>query len=398
MLKWPSLLLLLCVSASGARLFGGLLANKGRKVRGGAPRKVAAAKAAAAAAANTAQVTDSAAPWRAWRADHCQVKIYTVYADLREVFKKDGEQGLAQHYSQWGRGEGRNCNTTVINVWQQDHCTVEYYTQDQDLNQLFKSEGEDGLMLHYVKYGRGEGRNCNTSCIDKYKYEVPPRIPSHTGPSIGRLNVLVPMRGREEHLQKFIPAFLSSMEHNGIEARIFVVEQKDAGHWNKGRLFNIGFQQATAHKLAFGEASWLFSDVDVFETVPGRLAYKDCISASDGSIHHLYGIGGGNSGNKTYGEGVLGGMFCLPSRLYTNVNGFSNRFWGWGFEDSDFEHRMRAAGVAVNRSALIPRLGARGDCLSEIGLADLPTPRRQIKVCVVCVVWWYVLCGTNGVG
>jgi hypothetical protein len=166
------------------------------------------------------------------------------------------------------------------------------------------------------------------------------------------------------------------MEHNGIEARIFVVEQKDAGHWNKGRLYNIGFQQATAHNLAFGEASWLFSDVDVFETVPGRLAYKDCVSASDGSIHHLYGIGGGTS---MYTEGVLGGMFCLPSRLYTNVNGFSNRFWGWGFEDSDFEHRMRAAGVAVNRSALIPRLGARGDCLSEIGLADLPTPKQQIK-------------------
>ena len=224
----------------------------------------------------------------------------------------------------------------------------------------------------------------NTSCLAEYGYNLPPRIEYHFGSSAKKLNVLVPMRGREIQLALFIPSFLKSMQYNAIDARIFVVEQKDKGPFNKGRLLNIGFSQANERGLAHKEANWLFSDVDIFETTPGRLAYRDCMANPDDStvaqqseIHHLYGIGGDPAQKKTYSEGVLGGLFCLSSAMYSSVNGFSNQFWGWGFEDSDFEHRIAAKGAAVNRGALIPRLGDHGDCFSELGLADLPTPKKQ---------------------
>ena len=79
----------------------------------------------------------------------------------------------------------------------------------------------------------------------------------------------------------------------------------------------------------------------------------------------------------TYPVGVLGGVFCMPSNVYSEVNGFSNRFKGWGYEDLDFETRVRAAGVAINRSKLVPRLGVRGDCYAEMGLADLSAPAAE---------------------
>jgi hypothetical protein len=117
-------------------------------------------------------------------------------------------------------------------AWRQDHCQVEIYTAAySNLVRMFESQGEAGLASHYSSFGRQEGRICNTSCIERYRYELPPRIAMHTGPSNAKLNVLVPMRGREEHLRKFIPAFMNSMKYNGIEARIFVVEQMDEGEW-----------------------------------------------------------------------------------------------------------------------------------------------------------------------
>jgi hypothetical protein len=42
---------------------------------------------------------------------------------------------------------------------------------------------------------------------------------------------------------------------------------------------------------------------------------------------------------------MVGGVLAITKAQYLAVNGFSNRYWGWGGEDDDFGYRW------------IPRLG-----------------------------------------
>ncbi|VDN08847.1 unnamed protein product [Dibothriocephalus latus] len=37
----------------------------------------------------------------------------------------------------------------------------------------------------------------------------------------------------------------------------------------------------------------------------------------------------------------LGGIMLISRETFTRVNGFSNRFWGWGREDDEFGHRLK---------------------------------------------------------
>lgn len=44
----------------------------------------------------------------------------------------------------------------------------------------------------------------------------------------------------------------------------------------------------------------------------------------------------------------IGGVIIISRESYRQINGFSNRFWGWGKEDDEFGLRLRAANLAVS--------------------------------------------------
>jgi hypothetical protein len=88
------------------------------------------------------------------------------------------------------------------------------------------------------------------------------------------------------------------------------------------------------------------------------------------TAHHLYGMASRRiinrqPGKKKHGEksgpsaeilgDPLGGIFCMPTRLYEAVNGFSNRFYRAGLEDVDMARRITHHGV-IDRSYFIPRV------------------------------------------
>jgi hypothetical protein len=320
-----------------------------------------------------------------WQENHCNL---TLYLEINPDVPRD-EHKAKSHYRMSGHGQGRICDR---DLWQENHCNLTLYL---DSNPDVPRD-EQKAKSHYRMSGHGEGRNCNKPCLSRYSYELPPLRPPSPSKSGNILNVLVPIRNREEHLRAFIPAFSKSMQHNAINAKVFVIEQVGDGLWNKGQLFNIGFAQALAKGLADRRSNWLFTDVDVFELQPGRLAYSVCVKPGLAKVQHLYGIGATDEvpWRSDYGNSVLGGVFCMATKLFVDVNGFSNEYWGWGFEDLDFEQRIRTAAVdpsvkvgrlsrghalkhVVQRGSLVPRLGARGDCLNALGIADLPTPVNQ---------------------
>ena len=144
-----------------------------------------------------------------------------------------------------------------------------------------------------------------------------------------KLGVIVPYRNRYEHLLKFKMAIQAKLYESRIPYELIVVEQDDAESFNRGKLLNIGFIQA--EKLGCDYV--VFHDVDM---VPQKVDY----SYADHPMHLA-------TQDIPFDE-YFGGITMFPMEDFKKINGFSNKYWGWGFEDDDLLWRCRLRGVMLN--------------------------------------------------
>ena len=42
---------------------------------------------------------------------------------------------------------------------------------------------------------------------------------------------------------------------------------------------------------------------------------------------------------------IFGGVSAMSTKDFKKVNGYSNKFWGWGGEDDDMRQRIKSAGL-----------------------------------------------------
>ena len=80
------------------------------------------------------------------------------------------------------------------------------------------------------------------------------------------LAILVPYRDRAAHLEKLVPALSKLLRKRKLRATIFVVEQGNAKEWNKGIVYNAGFDHV---RRRYGAECFAFHDVDF---IPKRAA------------------------------------------------------------------------------------------------------------------------------
>lgn len=147
--------------------------------------------------------------------------------------------------------------------------------------------------------------------------------------------IVVPYRNRLEHLRVFASHMVEFLR--GHFFSILVVEQADNRPFNRGALLNIGSLLAPATDYI------AFHDVDMLP-VDGTCDY----SAPATGICHLAGRA------EQFGYGLPYGNYCggvlLVSRIaFSAINGFSNRYWGWGCEDDDLVLRCWSENIAVER-------------------------------------------------
>jgi hypothetical protein len=132
---------------------------------------------------------------------------------------------------------------------------------------------------------------------------------------------------------------------------IHIVEQADALPFNRGRLINAGFA------LVGDSADYLcLHDVDLlplwsdyaFPMHPSRLCWY---GSPNSQQKHLY----------------IGGVTAISCADFRLLNGFSNDYWGWGYEDHDLRLRMIATGLKAEardgayRPLAHPHNGFSGD-------------------------------------
>ncbi|CAG5031430.1 unnamed protein product [Parnassius apollo] len=150
--------------------------------------------------------------------------------------------------------------------------------------------------------------------------------------------ILVTYRNRQNQLDVFIPYMHNFLRKQGIHYSIYVIEQQDDKAWNKGALYNIGAKQAVADKFP----CLILHDVDLLPLDVGNL--YACLreprhmSASIDKFRYVL----------TY-DYLVGGALAIRTDQYMAVNGFSNRFEGWGGEDDDFAARISAKNLKILR-------------------------------------------------
>lgn len=141
-----------------------------------------------------------------------------------------------------------------------------------------------------------------------------------------KLGIVVPYRNRYEHLSIFQEAISRYFTRLDIDYCVIVVEQDNGKAFNRGKLCNIGFKEAKRQRCDYV----VFHDVDM---IPIDVDY----SYSDKPVHLI----SDNLPFKTY----FGGLTLFPADLFRKIDGFSNEYWGWGFEDDDLRYRCIREGI-----------------------------------------------------
>jgi len=170
------------------------------------------------------------------------------------------------------------------------------------------------------------------------------------------LSIIVSYRNREDELEQFLPHMNNYCKYLNIDYHIYIVNQNDDEDFNKGLLYNIGVKILTNKKTFL-----CFHDVD---TIPlkGTNYYKP----EDGEINHLYGY-----------TNTLGGVFTINYDDYININGFSNKYYNWGFEDNDFYRRAVNNNIIINNNFLYERYDK--NCFKELN-EDKEAPVKKMSL------------------
>ena len=152
-----------------------------------------------------------------------------------------------------------------------------------------------------------------------------------------KLGVIVPYRDRYQHLYDFKNSIIKYLESKSIDFELIVVEQDDKKTFNRGKLLNIGF--IYAKKLDCDYV--VFHDVDM---IPNDVDY----SYSDFPVHLANNFNSIKEFKRIVFDEYFGGVTLFPVDMFEQINGYSNEYWGWGFEDNDLLFRCKVNGIPLD--------------------------------------------------
>jgi hypothetical protein len=147
---------------------------------------------------------------------------------------------------------------------------------------------------------------------------------------LNKLAIIVPYRNRFEHLEKFKSHMMEYLSDKGINYEIIIVQQDDAKLFNRGMLLNIGFTYAKKYKCDYV----VFHDIDM---LPISVDYSYSFIPIHMSTHFSL----DDVSKRTIFDEYFGGVTMFPIEYFESIDGYSNKYWGWGFEDDDLFLRCK---------------------------------------------------------
>ena len=161
-----------------------------------------------------------------------------------------------------------------------------------------------------------------------------------------RIGIVVPYRNRERHLVNFIPHLISYFHREAAKKiadfKIIIVEQDDDLPFNRGGLLNAGFLTVAdlVDYVCFHDVDYLPMWADYSYTAsPTRIIWWGM---------HARPIRVNDPARWTAAPKIgLGAVTLFANEQFRKVNGYSNRFFGWGFEDKDLAARCRLHSLTI---------------------------------------------------
>lgn len=148
-----------------------------------------------------------------------------------------------------------------------------------------------------------------------------------------KVAIIVPFRKRETQLVTFRRHMHPILSRQGLNYRIYVVEEMDDMPFNRAKLLNVGYVQASMDK---DYDCYIFHDVDFL------LANDHLIYNCTNSPAHFGVSASQNKHSLPYWQ-YFGGVVAFNKNDFIRVNAFSNCYWGYGGEDDDMYKRYKLA-------------------------------------------------------
>ena len=140
--------------------------------------------------------------------------------------------------------------------------------------------------------------------------------------------LIVPYRDRASHLRQFVPRYQSI-------GNIYIIEQEAGKPFNRAKLLNVGYQlfKDQFDYFATHDVDMMLSKGDYSRpTCPTHLATR----CSQFRYRLPY---------PTY----FGGVVLFTNKDFEALNGYSNRFWGYGGEDDEMYDHVLKSGFKIER-------------------------------------------------
>jgi len=173
-----------------------------------------------------------------------------------------------------------------------------------------------------------------------------------------KLGIIVPYRNRKAQLREFSRNIKFYLDGLGIPYHVFVICQDNSKQFNRGALLNIGFKYAEKELCDYV----VFHDVDM---IPVRVDY----SYSDVPLHmatdFLY-FNEDEKPKETF-EQYFGGVTMFTVEDFKKIDGYSNKYWGWGYEDDDLLYRCKKHNLGLD-TLKIKNLRPKCDSLKFNGI------------------------------
>jgi hypothetical protein len=166
-----------------------------------------------------------------------------------------------------------------------------------------------------------------------------------------KLGIIVPHRNRKEYLRIFVKHMEKYLSEKKIDYVIIVVTQDNDKQFNRGTLLNIGYLYAKSSGCDY----IVFHDVDM---LPIDVDY----SYSDKPLHLAtdFIFEEGETKREVFHE-YFGGVTLFPIEDFKKINGYSNKYWGWGYEDTELLFRCKYMNLSLDTMRIknMSKTGAR---------------------------------------
>ncbi|XP_062388843.1 beta-1,4-galactosyltransferase 1-like [Sardina pilchardus] len=158
-----------------------------------------------------------------------------------------------------------------------------------------------------------------------------------------KVAIIIPFRDRESHLRYWLYYLHPILQRQLLDYRIYVINQYGETTFNRAKLMNVGYAEA---RKQYDYECFVFSDVDVIP-MDDRNFYR-CYSQP----RHIS-VALDKFGFRLIYTGIFGGVTALSKKQFNTINGFPNKYWGWGGEDDDISYRLSFNNLSISRPDMI---------------------------------------------